>query len=175
MSAGKPVFLDSLGEDPELAGIAFRIDASEPCIWSILGDFAAYANHVPSLQESRIYRDEEDAVCVRFLASHWLAGDYRYSTCHHFPWPSEHWGKFALDPGKDNDFASASGYWRTETLASAPDATLVVYAAEIEPRGGLAKFLRGQIVRRGLKTATRWLPDVAAGGAYPACVAETGD
>ncbi len=165
--AGKPVFRDTR-ETPPRAGIAFRVAADEACVWSVIGDLAAYARRVPSLNESSIYRDDENQTCVRFRASNWLAGTFLYHSCHQFPWPEESWGVFQLDPEKDNAFASASGFWRTETMP-ADDGTLVYYAAEVSPRGGLARLFRGQLVRRSLKTATQWLPEAVASGEMPAC------
>jgi len=166
---GKQVFLKTR-ENPPRAGIAFRVTADEECIWSVIGDLAAYARRVPSLDESSIYRDDDGQTCVRFRASNWLAGTFQYHSCHEFPWPGEHWGVFQLDPDKDddNDFASASGFWRTEPLP-ADQGTLVIYVAEVTPRGGIAGLFRGQIVHRGLKVATQWLPEAADSGELPAC------
>jgi hypothetical protein len=165
--AGKTVFFYS-PENPPRAGIAFRVAAGEACIWSVIGDLAAYARRVTSLDESSVYRADAGETCVRFRASNWLAGTYRYSTCHRFPWPDDSWGSFQLDPEEDNDFVSASGFWRTEALPDG-DSSLVYYVAEVTPRGGIAGLFQKQFVRRGLKTATQWLPEAVAAGDLPAC------
>ena len=171
--AGKPVFFQT-HEDPRRAGIAFRVAGDQACVWSVLGDLAGYARRVPSLEESSVYRENDNAVCVRFLASNWLAGSFLYHSCHRFPWPRETWGTFQLDPDKNNAFVSASGFWRTETLPG-ERSSLVYYVADITPKGGVAGLFRRQFVRSGLKAATQWLPEAIASGELPACATTQDD
>lgn len=166
---GRPVFFTHQAEGDSRPGIAFRVASSQACIWDVLNDLESYSSFVKTVKESVIYRQSAEEVCVRFKASHWLAGSYRYHTCHRFDWPRQNWGSFALDTGEPNDFTAASGFWRTEALLPDGDQSLVYYVADVQASSGLAKLFRQQFSRQGLKTATQWLPEAIASRQSPAC------
>lgn len=169
VAGGEPVYFTTAAEAVPRPGIAFRVDQTQDCIWAVINELDQYADFVPAVKESGIYRQSDGEVCVRFRASHWLAGRYTYHTCHHFPWPKESWGSFELDPEQDNDFTAASGFWRTEPLAADQSQSLVYYVADLQASRGLARLFRRQFVREGLTIATQWLPAATRSAQIPAC------
>ena len=56
-----------------------------------------------------------------------------------------------------SDLESASGLWRTFPVPGDPEATDVLYAAQIVPKKGAARLFRKRIGKAGLKSATVWL------------------
>ena len=169
VTSGQPVFFTTDEEAAPRPGIAFRVDKTQDCIWAVINQLERYAEFVSTVKESSIYRHSDSEICVRFRASHWLAGRYLYHTCHHFPWPRESWGSFELDLEQDNDFTAASGFWRTEPLPTDQSQSLVYYVADLEASRGLARLFRRQFVRQGLTIATEWLPAATRSSLAPAC------
>lgn len=158
ITRGRSVFFEISVLERSYRAVAFRVAAPEDVVWSVISDFGAYANWIEDVQRARVYRQADGETYVEFDVEHWLLGRLNYSARHRYPWPEDSWGTFGLDEERVSDFQSASGFWRTFAVADDRNATDVVYAASLVPRGGVARWFRGRVVRGGLKSATEWLP-----------------
>lgn len=158
VARGKRVFLDvSDTQGARLPAVVFRVDADAATVWRTIGAFESYPEWVDGVRRADVYSREGANVHVAFEVHHWLIGTLRYSIEHSYHWPDESWGTFELDDERLSDLESASGFWRTYDVADNANATDVLYAAQLVPAGGTARFFRGRLAKAGLKSATEWV------------------
>ena len=168
LARGRRVFLETVGPSLEnLPAVAFRVKASPSIVWDVIKEFVSYPMWIKGVSRTHTYREAGPDIFVEFQIKHWLIGTINYSVKHTYPWPEVSWGTFVLDQDRVSDLESASGLWRTFPVSGDPEATDVLYAAQIVPKKGAARLFRKRIGKAGLKSATKWLTREAESRAKP--------
>ena len=158
LAHGMPVFSRITLDDERggLGAVIFRVDAPVAVVWSVIADFGSYPLWVEGVDETEVYRTENDDIYVRFKVHHWLGGSYTYYAKHTFS-TDNGWVTWRLDYDHASDFDDSVGFWRVAPVPGDPAQSDVTYSAELLLKQRVPGFIKRRVARKGLEQTADWV------------------
>ena len=157
---GKVLTKKQLVKDSKRALVVFRVAADSATIWSVIRDFAFYPDWINDIKSTRVYREEDGVIYVRFDAENKYSGPSSWFARHDYPRANEReWGTWTLDYEQRSDLDDSVGYWRVIPVEDEPGQSIVIYSATLKLKAKVPGFIVGIIVKARLKQATVWVKE----------------
>ena len=137
--------------------IVIRVNAPSDVVWSVISDFEFYPQWIKGMKSTGVYQNEGNHIFVKFTAKHWLTGEITWYVDHDYPQDDRDWGTWKLDYNFRSDLDDSVGFWRVKPVAGELSKSDVIYSADLRLKGWFPSFIKSIIVKKELKSATRWV------------------
>lgn len=157
LKKGKVIFKKQLIGDSKRAVVITRVKADSSTVWSVIKDFASYPEWIDDIKATEIYRQEGNAIYVRFDVENRYSGKVSWFARHDYPTDSREWGTWTLDYDRLSDLDDSVGFWRVSKDPDDPDYSRVFYSTSLKLKTRVPQFIVGIIINAKLKQSTQWV------------------